>query len=154
MLEDHVLIWKFKGGSREALCRIYQKYKKDLLRLATILLNNAGDAEDVVHDVFLTFLCREGEFSLDTLTSSLPAGVRGITPVKAADTAASRETVLFEAKHESTPERLTIWALRRSKLPIRVNFSDPRKNEYGDFFFDYSERKDPSFFDPAAFAKQ
>jgi len=55
MLEDHVLIWKFKGGSREALCRIYQKYKKDLLRLATILLNDTGDAEDIVHDVFLSF---------------------------------------------------------------------------------------------------
>ncbi|UCG57643.1 MAG: sigma-70 family RNA polymerase sigma factor [Phycisphaerales bacterium] len=55
MLEDQVLIWKFKGGSRAALCRIYQKYKRDLLKLATILLNNAGDAEDVVHDVFLSF---------------------------------------------------------------------------------------------------
>ena len=55
MLEDHVLIWKFKGGSREALCGIYQKYKKDLLRLATVLLNNTGDAEDVVHDIFLSF---------------------------------------------------------------------------------------------------
>jgi len=56
MLEDTVLIWKFKGGSREALCRIYQKYKTDLLKLATILLNNTGDAEDVVHDVFLLFV--------------------------------------------------------------------------------------------------
>jgi RNA polymerase sigma-70 factor (ECF subfamily) len=55
MLEDTLLIWKFKGGSREALCRIYQKYRKDLLRLATILLNDANDAEDIVHDVFLSF---------------------------------------------------------------------------------------------------
>ena len=55
MLEDRVLIWKFKCGSREALCRIYQKYRKDLLRLATILLNDTSDAEDTVHDVFLSF---------------------------------------------------------------------------------------------------
>ena len=55
MLEDTVLIWKFKCGSSEALCRIYQKYKKDLLRLATILLNDTGSAEDIVHDVFLSF---------------------------------------------------------------------------------------------------
>ena len=55
MLEDTVLIWKFKSGSGEALSRIYQKYKIDLLRLATILLNDTGDAEDVVHDVFLSF---------------------------------------------------------------------------------------------------
>ena len=55
MLEDTILIWKFKRGSNESLCRIYQKYKKDLLRLAIILLNDIGDAEDIVHDVFVSF---------------------------------------------------------------------------------------------------
>ena len=55
MLEDRVLIWKFKCGSGDALRRIYQKYKKDLLRLATILLNDTSDAEDIVHDVFVSF---------------------------------------------------------------------------------------------------
>ncbi len=55
MLEDRALIWQFKCGSGEALRRIYQKYKKDLLRLATILLNDTSDAEDIVHDVFLSF---------------------------------------------------------------------------------------------------
>jgi RNA polymerase sigma-70 factor (ECF subfamily) len=55
MLEDKVLIWKFKCGSSEALCRIYEKYRKDLLRLSAILSNNACDAEDIVHDVFVSF---------------------------------------------------------------------------------------------------
>ena len=55
MLEDRVLIWKFKSGSSDALCRIYEKYKKDLLRLAVVLSNNASDAEDIVHDVFVSF---------------------------------------------------------------------------------------------------
>jgi RNA polymerase sigma-70 factor (ECF subfamily) len=55
MLEDKVLIWKFKCGSTDALCRIYKKYRKDLLRLAAILSNNADDAEDIVHDVFVSF---------------------------------------------------------------------------------------------------
>jgi hypothetical protein len=103
---------------------------------------------------FVTLLCKEGRFSLDTLTNSLPPEIKDITPIASDDTAVSRETVLFEAKHETTPERFTIWALRRSKLPIRLRYQDPRESEYGDFFFDYSERKDPSFFDPAAFAKQ
>jgi RNA polymerase sigma-70 factor (ECF subfamily) len=56
MLEDKVLIWKFKCGSSDALCRIYEKYRKDLLRLAAILSNNASDAEDIVHDVFVSFV--------------------------------------------------------------------------------------------------
>ena len=55
MLEDKVLIWKFKCGSSDALYSIYQKYKKDLLKLAAILLNDVSDAEDIVHDVFVSF---------------------------------------------------------------------------------------------------
>lgn len=55
MLEDKVLIWRFKRGSREALCRIYEKYRADLLRLAALLLRDKGDAEDAVHDVFVSF---------------------------------------------------------------------------------------------------
>jgi len=55
MLEDRVLIWKFKCGSGDALRRIYEKYKTDLLRLATVLLNDISDAEDIVHDVFVAF---------------------------------------------------------------------------------------------------
>ncbi|MCP4257621.1 MAG: sigma-70 family RNA polymerase sigma factor [Planctomycetes bacterium] len=55
MLEDKLLIWKFKCGSSDALCSIYQKYKKDLLKLAAILLNDVSDAEDIVHDVFVSF---------------------------------------------------------------------------------------------------
>ena len=55
MLEDKMLIWKFKCGSSDALRRIYEKYKKDMLRLAVILLNDVSDAEDIVHDVFVLF---------------------------------------------------------------------------------------------------
>ncbi len=55
MIEDEVLKWKFKCGSRDALRRIYEKYLNRLLTLAMALLNDAGAAEDVVHDVFVSF---------------------------------------------------------------------------------------------------
>ena len=55
MLEDRLLIWKFRRGSSDALSRIYGKYSKDLLRLAYALLNDAAAAEDIVHDFFLWF---------------------------------------------------------------------------------------------------
>ena len=55
MIEDKLLIWKFKRGSNVALCRIYEKYKDNLLKLATGLLNETTAAEDVVHDVFVSF---------------------------------------------------------------------------------------------------
>lgn len=55
MLEDKLLMWRFKRGSREALRRIYDKYLDYLLTLAMALLNDINSAEDVVHDVFVSF---------------------------------------------------------------------------------------------------
>ena len=64
MIEDEVLKWKFKCGSRDALRRIYEKYLNRLLTLAMALLNDAGAAEDVVHDVFVSFAESTGDFKL------------------------------------------------------------------------------------------
>lgn len=55
MIEDKLLIWKFKRGNSDALARIYEKYKNALLKLAAALLNDKGCAEDVVHDCFIAF---------------------------------------------------------------------------------------------------
>ena len=46
------------------MSRIYEKYRDDLLRLAAALLNNIGDAEDIVQDVFLGFAQSAGQFQL------------------------------------------------------------------------------------------
>jgi hypothetical protein len=102
---------------------------------------------------FLEDLHSDGRFSLNTIISCIPSE-EGITTVKTADTAASEETVVFEIKHKETPEWLSIWALRNSKLPVRMCFHDPRNGEFGDFFFDYSEQKDAKFFDPNAFTNE
>lgn len=64
MLEDRLLIWKFKGGSNEALTRIYHKYGDYLLVLATALLQDVNAAEDVVHDVFCKFIESREKFRL------------------------------------------------------------------------------------------
>jgi len=56
MLEDRLLILRFKGGSSAALCRIYRKYGDYLLALAAALLEDVNTAEDVVHDVFCKFI--------------------------------------------------------------------------------------------------
>ncbi len=55
MIEDKLLIWRFKCGSSDALSRIYKKYKDNLLRLAFALLNDTSGAEDIVHDCFVSF---------------------------------------------------------------------------------------------------
>jgi len=55
-LEDKLLILGFKHGSPEALRRIYEKYRLYLLKIAIALLHNVSLAEDVVHDVFISFV--------------------------------------------------------------------------------------------------
>lgn len=55
MLEDKLLIWKLKRGDADALRRIYEKYKDDLLTIAGSLLNETAAAEDILHDVFVSF---------------------------------------------------------------------------------------------------
>jgi len=64
MLEDKLLLLRLKRGSSEALCRIYEKYKNDLLALALALLYDINVAEDVVHDVFVSFVESIDKFKL------------------------------------------------------------------------------------------
>jgi len=64
-MEDKQLIWKLKKGSNEALCRIYEKYEEHLLASAISLLYDVGSAEDVVHDVFVSFAQSADKLKLD-----------------------------------------------------------------------------------------
>jgi RNA polymerase sigma-70 factor (ECF subfamily) len=64
MIEDELLKWKFKRGSQDALQRIYEKYLNYLITLAMALSNDAGTAQDVVHDVFVSFAQSASSFKL------------------------------------------------------------------------------------------
>jgi RNA polymerase sigma-70 factor (ECF subfamily) len=64
MFSDKKLVKQFNQGSKEALCTMYQTYKKSLYGLAISLLNDKSAAEDVVHDVFVSFARQAGSFQL------------------------------------------------------------------------------------------
>jgi RNA polymerase sigma-70 factor (ECF subfamily) len=55
MIEDKLLLLRFKRGRPEALRQIYDKYKAEMLRFAVVLVGNVHTAEDIVHDVFVSF---------------------------------------------------------------------------------------------------
>ena len=55
MLEEKRLIRELKRGSEEALHQIYMEYKDSLVTIATALLHDNNAAEDVLHDVFVSF---------------------------------------------------------------------------------------------------
>lgn len=64
MIEDALLKLRFKAGSIDALQRIYEKYRDYLLTLAMALLNDGATAEDIVHDVFVSFVQSGSTFRL------------------------------------------------------------------------------------------
>lgn len=64
MFKDRLLISRFKAGSREAFRNIFDKYEGDLMTLATNLLTDANAAEDVLQEVFISFVQRIDKFQL------------------------------------------------------------------------------------------
>ena len=64
MLEDRLLLWKFKHGSRDAFRAIYEKYAGEMLTLAGNLLDDKVGAEDIVQDVFIKLVESVGTFRL------------------------------------------------------------------------------------------
>lgn len=87
MLEDKLLILKFKRGSPDALRRIYEKYKDELLALAVALSNDRATAEDALHDVFVSFARYSGKLRLRTslrsyLSSCIANRVRNLKHTK------------------------------------------------------------------------
>ena len=96
-MEDKLLVQRCKRGSTEALCRIYEKYKNDLMVLAVALLNDTSAAEDVVHDVFVSFVqALEGFQLTGTLKGYLAACVanraRNVNRARQSHTVALDET--------------------------------------------------------------
>jgi len=70
-VEDKLLVLRCKRGSSQALRRVYEKYRDDVLILAVALLKDTSAAEDVLHDVFVSFVQRLEKFGLTELTGSL-----------------------------------------------------------------------------------
>jgi len=67
---DRLLVTRCREGNRDALRRIYEKYRDSLLILAIALSHDVYLAEDAVHDVFVAFAQNIASFKL---TGSLKA---------------------------------------------------------------------------------
>ena len=76
MLDEKRLISELKQGKKEALRRIYMEYKDNLLTIAASMLHDTYAAEDVLHDVFISFAGSIGNIQLrGSLKSYLTASV-------------------------------------------------------------------------------
>ena len=63
-MQDMLLVIRCKRGEMEALRRIYEKHRDDLLIVATALCHDGNVAEDAVHDAFVKFAGSVRDFRL------------------------------------------------------------------------------------------
>jgi RNA polymerase sigma factor (sigma-70 family) len=99
-LEDKILVWRFNRGDTASLCRIYEKYRDDLLRVAAALLHDKSGIEDVLHDVFVDFAQTTGRFQLK-------GSLKGYLAVCVANRARDRNRAIRRHGTVSLDERLS-----------------------------------------------
>ena len=109
-MEDKLLIWKLNRGNADALCRIYEKYRDDLVRIAAGLSNNVSVAEDVVQDVFLTLVRSAGRCEIKKnlkgyLTTCVANKIRDLGRKKSAKNALSLDDVEPGASDSKGPDQ-------------------------------------------------
>jgi len=119
VLEDRLLAWKLKHGSKEAFCRLYEKYRDDLLRLSISLLSEADAAEDIVHDVFASFIRDAAHFRL---TGSL----KGYLATCVANRARNANRA-YRRRHGSGPDEAPPVASNATRPDRWIIFSDEFK---------------------------
>jgi RNA polymerase sigma-70 factor (ECF subfamily) len=111
MLEDKILLWKFKRGNRDAFRLIYDKYADGLLNLAANLLADRSQAEDVVQDVFISFVESIDKFRL---TGSLKGYLATCTANR------SRDYIRKKMRERTAAENLPERTKPDVKNPLRL----------------------------------
>jgi len=123
MIEDKLLIWKFKCGDSIALQRIYEKYRNDLLKLAVFLANDVNTAEDVVHDIFVSFAQSAAKISPDGnlkryLIAAVANRVRNLRRDRQRHPASSIDKANDLVSDSAGPQR---WAILSEQLALLSN---------------------------------
>lgn len=139
---------RLRGGNQV----IFGRHGK-IIRAFDIKTRTTVEAEE--HAAFLLEKLGAAEdFSLDTIVKVVFGGkIEDVTPLVNPDAVISKDLVVFDIQSTISPEWLRVWALRESKLPVRIRVWDPRDGEATDAVFEYSKEQTDEFFDPNAFEK-
>lgn len=70
-ISDQKLVELFASGNKHAFEMVYDRYWKDLYKLATRILQDDAKAEDVVQEVFVSFYESLGQRKVDNLKAYL-----------------------------------------------------------------------------------
>ena len=111
MIEDKMLFWQLSSGKSDALRRIYEKYSNELLGLAVCLSDDKAIAEDVVHDVFVSFAQRARQLRLKSslkgyLLTSVANRIRSLKRTQPRQTISLEHVDIFLSETNPPDSRL------------------------------------------------
>jgi RNA polymerase sigma-70 factor (ECF subfamily) len=117
-MEDRLLIWQLRRGSREALRRTYDKYHSDLLKIAVVLTGGISAAEDVVQDVFTKFAQSSGRLALSGSLRSylITSTVNGVRNLRRYHCRHETQSLAEADCLPSTEKRPEQWAVMSEQL--------------------------------------
>ena len=120
MVEDKLLILRFKQGRDDALRQIYDKYKVELLKLSVALTGDVNASEDMVHDVFVEFAQSAERIRLTgSLKNYLITSVINRVRNYRRDNIRHCETGLYGANLVTSTERSPLqWAVLSERLEL------------------------------------
>ena len=152
----HVELWMSRGGLTRMRAGHEVAFGRQGRILDSVMLRDAPlspsvkQARDMVRD-FAGALGTADAFSLETLIEVLPGSFSDIEVLETQASTPSRDLLLFDMAGEDESGRIRIWALRRSRLPVRVLYWDPDTGERVDVSLAYTEPQPMAFFDPTLF---
>ena len=76
------------------------------------------------------------------------------TALVVSDVEVSKDLLVFDAESYDTLWNIRVWALRESKLPIRILKWHRKYERYEDVLFNYSIEQPKEFFDPEIFSEK
>ncbi len=119
-------------------------------------LKTRNEIEPDYKAVALVDLMGEAEsFSLETVIRGISGGeLVDVTPLVNTNAVISEDLVVFDVESGNSSEWFRIWALRASKLPVRIRMWDPTDGACADILLTYSKEQQEIFFDPEAFSSK
>ncbi|MBN1362113.1 MAG: hypothetical protein JW993_16075 [Sedimentisphaerales bacterium] len=150
---EQMELWWSRGGRMRVRfgTQVIFAVKGQVVRAYDIETRQQVDPSDRVAGL-LARVGRADEFSLNAVIDIMFGGaVEDVTPLVNPDVGISRDLVVFDIDMPGMDQWARIWALRESRLPMRIRVWDPRDGAATDVFFEYSKGQDAEFFDAGAF---
>lgn len=154
----HIELWMARGGLTRMRAGHEVAFGRQGWIVDSVMLEDAPlppsvrRARDMVRD-FVGALGTADAFSLETLLDVLPGSFSDIEVLETQPSTPSQDLLVFDMGGGNETGRMRIWALRRSRLPVRMLYWNPETGERVDVSLSYTDPQPLVFFDPSLFRR-